>query len=750
MAEREKPTQTDIAAMTEALAAALETEAEAGALPLQPIPIMLGVSGLYRWTQSLPIPPIPQPIPKPIPLPIPGMQQLAGGEAGAETAEQAEAAAEAEMEDEAMALPILVQREELRLDVDGRYPQMAASGTVYRFGLKQQMHWIARLRRVAPNTWSGPIWYKDGATATFPYTRVKISATPSFFPNQRKATAVFTGGGALQRTRTYSFLSAYFRPVELEYDCESSVQPVLEIQTHAHPNRPAGLPSERLVIDTVFKRAGFNTTRTGAASAIPTDGPDPNTTWSDAEMHDAMQVYWSRFANKAQWSLWTLFARQHDMGSGLGGIMFDDIGPNHRQGTAIFYDSFISDAPSGDPAPQAWIDRERFWTAVHEMGHAFNLAHSWQKHLGTPWIPLAPEPEARSFMNYPDNVNGGQQSFFADFEFRFSDSELLFMRHAPERFVQMGNADWFDHHGFQNGAAELENGLILELGIDRQVPALEFLEPVVLSLTLTNISNRPRVVPSDVLKDTGHMTVILKRNGAPARQWAPYAAYCCESTDIVLKPGESLTESLFVSAGLNGWDLAQPGQYLVQMALDLQGRPLVSNRLALRVAPPKGYDEEYLAQDVCTEEAGRVMAFDGSMMLESGLNAWREVVAKLPASRAAVHARICLALPKTRTYRLLKVDAPQGAIALDGRGAFALTKPKLEESRSDLNQALIGDASAAAATLGRVDYDYYCRGYAEFLKGAGAETEAKKVDDMRRKVAAAMAPKVKPTKAAAE
>ena len=67
-------------------------------------------------------------------------------------------------------------------------------------------------------------------------------------------------------------------------------------------------------------------------------------------------------------------------------------------------------------------------------------------------MPLADEPEARSFMNYPYNVAGGQAAFFADFEFRFSDQELLFIRHAPERFVQMGNAAWFDHHGFEEAA----------------------------------------------------------------------------------------------------------------------------------------------------------------------------------------------------------------------------------------------------------------------------------------------------------
>ena len=70
---------------------------------------------------------------------------------------------------------------------------------------------------------------------------------------------------------------------------------------------------------------------------------------------------------------------------------------------------------------------------------SLKLAHAWQKSLGTPW--LADEAEGRSFMNYPFRVSGGQAAFFADFEDHFSNGELLFLRHAPERFDQMGNAD---------------------------------------------------------------------------------------------------------------------------------------------------------------------------------------------------------------------------------------------------------------------------------------------------------------------
>ena len=129
--------------------------------------------------------------------------------------------------------------------------------------------------------------------------------------------------------------------------------------------------------------------------------------------------------------------------------MFDDIGTAQRQGTAIFSDSFIAQAPAGEANPGPWVERMRFWTAMHEIGHAFNLAHSWQKSLGTAWVPLADEPSALSYMNYPFNYPAGLDAFFAAFEYGFSPDELLFLRHAPERFVKMGAEPWFSNHGFE-------------------------------------------------------------------------------------------------------------------------------------------------------------------------------------------------------------------------------------------------------------------------------------------------------------
>jgi hypothetical protein len=694
-----------------------------GAHPLLPIlPFFIQSSGLYRWEQRLliPIDPIPvlpiRPIPidiNPIP-PRPGPEPLPIGQT--------------DQTEDAALIPLLGSSEELRLDVDGRYPQMMASGTLFsRFIMRT--HWIARLNRIGTNLYAGPIWYKDGNTATFAFTNVTIQVVKSIFAHQRSAKVTYSGGGAATRTRSFGFASSYFHNVEFEYDNEMGAAPTLSINTAAHPNRPASLPAESLSIETVFRRTGFNATRSAASSTIPTDGPDPNTSWSDAEMHDAMQSYWSKFANRPQWAMWVLFARQHDMGSGLGGIMFDDIGPNHRQGTAIFTNSFINNVPAGDANPGAWRARMHFWTAVHEMGHGFNLAHSWQKQLGTPWIPLSAASEARSFMNYPYSVSGGQSAFFSSFAFRFSDQELLFMRHAPSRFVEMGNANWFDHHGFEAPGTDVESGFALELKVDRTKLIYEFMEPVVAELRFTNVSGEPKIVPDNLLQDMDNIAILTKKDDGIVKRWQAFAQYCQLPTAKVLLPGESLSESVFISVGTNGWNIDAPGHYSVQAAMQFDGQDLVSNPLRLRVAPSRGYDEDYVAQDVFTDSAARVMAFDGSQVLTDGIAAWEEVVARLPKSRVAVHAQVALALPKTRRYRTLdvgvmKADKDQQA----DKKIFRFARAETKEACDQLDKALIG-SPVAAETLGRIDYQDYTKTFAQILKKEGDDKEVRRVID---------------------
>jgi hypothetical protein len=630
--------------------------------------------------------------------------------------------------------PAGTMREELRLDVDGRYPLMVASGTRY-VALGSVVHWIADVRPVLSSrsrpTWEGDIWYKHGHAAGLPQTRVRIAVSRSFARGQ-VATVTFSGAGAPRHSVTCDLKSPFFRyidpvtallgQVEVEFDSAEGEAPTTSVDTCGHPNRPATLGCENLSLDEVFRRVGFNAVVSPGVSTVPLAGAGANALWSDIEMHDAMQVYWSDYATWQQWGIWVLFASGHEQGAGLGGIMFDGTNAPTRQGCAVFNDSFIAtpDDPN-DPDPAAWVRRNLFLTTCHEMGHCFNLAHSWQKRfpLGRPWhnVRLVDEPEARSYMNYPRRVRGGSRAFFSDFEYRFSDQELLYMRHAPESFVEPGWATWFDDHGFQGAAVSPTSPFELELRVNRANPSFEFLEPVTIEAKLTNVSSDPVLVEDHALS-ADELLVIIKKSDKPARQLVPFARYFRRSEKRVLNPGESLYESVFVSAGRNGWDLAEPGNYTVQAALQMPDEDLVSNPLKLRVGPPASYEEQLLAQDVFTDEVGRILAFGGSRYLEKGNEVLRAVAEKLPHRRLALHARRALGNALMRDHKLLVRDQKQ---------PIKHERAQPREARQLLNAALLEQMEAALETFGHIGFKRHVARYSDWLAEQGHAKEAASV-----------------------
>lgn len=593
----------------------------------------------------------------------------------------------------------------ISVDVDGYYPQMTVSGS-FSQGIKAVVYWIAQLKAdKSPNSWTGNIWYKYPDGHAFRYKKVQLTiegTTPV-------ARVIFSGQGSSDLTCTYKLKSRYFHPAKFEFDWEQNEAPTTSIETWAHPNRPDTLAHETLTIQKVYQRAGFNATQ-HEGGAVPGSEAGSNAKWSDIELHDAMQSYWSAFKDKPQWSIWVFFASLHDMGSSLGGIMFDEIGPNHRQGCAIFGKSFISLAPSGDPNPTAWKQRMAFWTACHEMGHCFNLAHSWQKSLDASWIPLSDEDEARSFMNYPYNVSGGEQAFFSDFEYRFSDQELLFLRHAPSPFVQPGNAAWFDNHGFE-GANELVNSKFnLVLRANRDVNVFEYMEPVTLELKLTNVTHQPQVVKEKILSDSDQMTVIVQGPDGHSREYVPYAHRCWSSGMIVLDPEESLYESLYIYSGTNGWDIAKPGNYMVQVALHLGDGDLLSNPLHVQISPPKGEAETLLSGDFFTDSVGRILAFDGSHVLTSGNDTLRKVRDQLGNRRIGLHANYILGNEVATDSRVLTTRG-------EGRLAFDIKKAVPKEAEILLRKSLIENTKTAVESFGHIDYKYYTDKYSDWLSG---------------------------------
>jgi hypothetical protein len=604
--------------------------------------------------------------------------------------------------------------EELRVDVDGRAPTMTVSGVIPGGLFVRRLTWIARVKRTATGTYKGAITYRDGTSSLLPQKQVEVALSPTLPIAPMIAIATFSGGGVPAVTRQFGFAHGHFREANFEFDTVSdAAAAVTSYNTASHPNRPASLPAEMLTIESAYGYMGIKVTRSGD-SVVPISQAGANTLWSDVEMHDAMQVNWSRWANVPQWALWVLFARQHETGPSLGGIMFDDMGTAQRQGTAIFSQSFVANAPAGDPAPAAWVRRMLFWTAMHEIGHSFNLAHSWQKSLGTGWVPLADEVEARSYMNYPYRVAAApgmtpEQKFFSDFEFRFSEKELLFMRHAPERFVQQGNALWFDHHAFEEMRATTVTPVELVARLHRE-PRFEFLEPVTIELKLKNMTDSPIVVDKRILEGDQVSLVITKRGSDP-RVIRPYARRCFAPEDVALMPGESLYASMFISSDVYGSAIDEPGEYAVYAHLDLDEVDVLAAPLTLRVMPPASREEERIAPDVFTDAVGRTLAFGGSRVLDGANDALAEAAERLPGRRIAVHAQAALGAVAAKPGKVLEEKA-------SGEKRIKVQKADVPEALDKLGSAY-ADLNVAADTFGHIDVTQQVMQYAETVKESG-------------------------------
>jgi hypothetical protein len=681
-------------------------------LPIRPVPHRTRLSGLYAHRRPTLWSLRPEPVPSTASL-SPGLPAAAadGRRPGVPPAAQASSATPATGAEAAAApapampgapsWPLRLSSEHLRLDVDGHDPQMTASGTIRR-GLSSLVHWIASLTASGPRSWQGTIWYRDGDTATLPHTDVSIVVTPQSASVNQRATVVFSGGAA-RRVVSFHYLSPYFHEVEVEFDATADAMPV----TRFSP----GPADDDLSVEEVFRRTGLDVrTSAGSGSILPLAAAAGavDDAWTDGELHDAMQTYWSRFSSTAPRALWVLWAHGHEAGPGLAGITFDDLGPEHRQGTAIF---------TGSVEAAGGFGRMQFWSAIHQMGHAFDLGHSWQKDQplgsGTPWMPFANEPEARSFMNHPSHVRGQEAAFFDDFGYRFDDPELMFVRHAPERRSPLGDAGWFEAAVGGSGGpggpggphGEEPSPLRLAVRANRPAAVFDFLEPVVLELKLTNVSAQPLVIDRNALAADG-VVAVVERQGRPSRQWVPYARRCRQPDPTVLAPGQSLYESLPVYAGRNGWDVSEPGVYRVRAALEIEEQPIVSPPLTFKVRPPAAPVEEYLAQDLFGADPGRPLAFWGTTVMPAAIAALEAVVERAPDSRAALHAEAALAAPLAIAYKVLDVPgADARATSASQVGARIRARPpRIDEAAERLQAALVAPGSVAAETFGHVGY----------------------------------------------
>jgi len=631
----------------------------------------------------------------------------------------------------ATGLPLIVV-ETVRLDIDGWYPQKMASGNfspaVYSLA-GGFVEWASNITETSGGVWEGPI-RKWGDKNLLPHTDIKIIA-PSGYLSVSPAELVITFlGGAPPVTRQLRFASPFFRTAEIEWDTVEGASRVTHINTGDHPNRPATLRVEPLSMVGVYSRAGVDLQRSPNESIVPlaladkdeaATGAAQNDRWSNFELNEAMKTYWSRYKARSQWAMWLLFAGLHE-DPDTRGIMFDSTGTFKRQGAAAFNDWWLTDQESiSFDHPEAHLHRRRFVTACHETGHCFDLIHSYE-HGTLTWWPLGDDPYASSFMTRPEDL--GTEQFFAHFEYRFSDQELQYIRHAPINFIEMGGPYYGDK--LNAVSAQRIHAWELHATVRRSTGVFDFLEPVVVDLSLTNRSDRPQVIDENLFRDGHNLNIFVSRGECAPTMVKPYIIACLAPRWRVLKPGETIEQSVFVSAGVMGWHISEPGPYEIRAALNSPTAQALSNSLRLRVAAPRERHEEIIAQQFFTDEVGRALVFGGAAE-GSETHAVLEGIADQFGDRpVARHAQLSLGLPKMKGYRVLRLadGERQMSSVSEGGGGFGVVYGKPADARHYVEAALrTGDG---VDTLGTEYLARMSSHFAAWLRREGAMAAGRK------------------------
>lgn len=460
----------------------------------------------------------------------------------------------------------------------------------------------------------------------------------------------FTASGTLGSTYTCAFESIYFRTVRIETDRVSDVTtPVFSSYNTA--SLPSGGSARTLSVVSSYAEAGVEMIPTAGSNVINVSEAGADVKWSNAELHAAMQKHFTLWKDLEQWAVWQLVAQQHEMGTGLYGIMFDQQG-KQRQGCAVFH--------AGIGGTAADKLRLQLYTYVHELGHCFNLLHSWQKQYANP--PAPNRPNSLSWMNYPWNYpNGGAAAFWSQFPFQFDNEEVIHLRHAFRNNIIMGGSN------FAVGAAlgrdvmadPIRDASGLSLSISTHQASFALGEPVVLQIALGATDSRGKRVHSWLHPNCGMVKVVIRKPSGEVVAYEPLIDHLVGERESFVSGSDQITDSAYIGYGKDGFYFDQPGHYRIRAAYAaLDGSEVMSDIITVRVRYPVTSSEESLADLFMGDDQGTLLYLLGSddESLRSGNAAFDEVLDKHGKHPMANYVRLIKGINAARNFKQIGVD----------------------------------------------------------------------------------------------
>ena len=623
---------------------------------------------------------------------------------------------------------------ELRVDVDGPRPTMRVSADYYAI-TGATVSYFGSMRVDAATVTVHPTLVTITGLGTYtwaagaPRVKITIPRVPVFLPAAAAMLQHLTLGGQPGAAYICKHVSAFLRSVILEQDRQDTVAtPFASYNTGL---LPSGGPARTLSVAAAYAEAQIEMQASGAVDVVNTSEAGANASWSDAELHAAMVNHFSLWRDVPQWAVWLLHAQLHDLGPGLLGIMFDQVG-RQRQGAAVFYAGL-----AGSSSDQ---QRLQLYTCVHELGHCFNLLHSWQKSLATP--PASDRPSALSWMNYPWRFPGGPAAFWSAFAFQFDNEELVHVRHGFRDAVIMGGNPFtvgsaLEDPGGWRDAIEDDSGLRLELQSPRNFTCGV---PVSVTLVLSTTDLRGKRVGRNLRPRNGAVEVAIQQPSGRVLVYRPLLQHCVRDDDGVVLDGDrpAISETAFLHYGQDGFYFEQPGTYRLRARYHApDGSIVLSDLHTLRVKSPITAEDQEAAELMFGDEQGTLLYLVGSDFkgLQAGNDAFAELRERFPDHPLAQVAALVQGVNEAREFKHVAPDNTVSVRAPDRDRAGELLAPFLDVA-----------AARKAASKAQPDAIAMTAAAAEQIVDVGSERApddiAAFIRARRREIAAEVMPEV--------
>lgn len=568
---------------------------------------------------------------------------------------------------------------ELRVDVDGRRPTVQISGDLFEKSGGVLKHWgsfkIPKLKSMVVTdgmvTLKGRAEYGANEKASRISVSIRRARADTKDADAPPAEVTFStlneeGAEVVQERYECAFASPFFRTVQFEVDMLKGTEVFDSYDTGACMS---GGPKRTLTLKTAYAEAGIEMTPAGNSNVIEDEVikslAKEDRKWSDTELHAAMVQQFSLLGGdgQKQWKLWVLVATEHEKPD-MRGLMFDS---GHRQGCSVFYDTIIKDDPKAGPERQ----RASLRTYMHEMGHCFNLVHSWEKSTARPRINN--RPDSLSYMNYVSNFKPPTKYWDA-FAFEFDDPEILHLRHAFRDNIIMGGNSFgtsgaeFNVQTFNRPLAAEDSGLTLKLEARK---SFMLCEPVAIELKLYWTGSGCKIVHESIHPDSGFIQLAIRKPDGRIVPYRPFITRCVNPalTDLC-DHQPSIYASAYIGYGRDGFYFGEAGFYqLVAIYYSPCGAEVISEPLNIRVRNPHNEVEEDIADLYYGNDEGALFYLLGSDSehLASGNRSLDNVLDRYGDHPLAVHAHVVKGVNDGRLFkniaegRRLATRAPRAA-----------------------------------------------------------------------------------------